>query len=113
MTSIEEKREMKLYAKFQDRISDQVSDLIGLGAVGFFGFSKAEKVGMSGPFLFLIIFGFLRVSYKLTHPMTFEQFKLNEEKRQMKIASIKGYIYANRLMFIMIIFIIFTFIKSI
>jgi hypothetical protein len=113
MTSIEEKREMKLYAKFQDRISDQISDLISLGVIGFFGFSKAEKIGMLKPFLFLIIYGFLHVSYKLTHPVTFEQFKLNEEKRQMKIAAIKAYIYANRLTFIMIVFIVVTLIKSI
>lgn len=76
MDSLEEKREMKLYAKFQDRITDQIADLISLSVIGFFGFSKAQKIDMLKPFLFLIIYGFLHVSYKLIHPVTFEQFKL-------------------------------------
>jgi len=113
MDPIEDKREKELYAKFQDWNLDHICDCINLFLFGFWGISKARKIGILELFLFLIIFDLLQISYEFIHPLTFKQFKFNEEKRQMEITLIKAYIYANWLKFIMIVFIIFTFIKSI
>ncbi len=113
MDSLEEKREKKLYAKFQDRILDQYAHLIFIIFTVFCFYPIAKKFSMGYPFLFLMIGEFVYVSYKLTYPVTFEQFKLNEYERQMNIAAGKILIFENKWWYLMIGFIIFTFIKSI
>jgi len=88
--------EVGLHAKFQEKVGEKYSDLVGIVLYFGAGIYPAKMLNMLLPFSILMTSAFIHVVYTINYPTTcFEQFKLIELERQRKIASIKTMIYAN------------------